>query len=88
MLVFLDETGSDRQDSLRKYGYSLRGKPAVSQKLLVRRERVSAIAYMDCLTSRLCLEVWMGTIYCDFVEKILLPQLMPFDGKTPQCCHA
>ena len=24
MLVFLDETGSDRRNSLRKYGYSLR----------------------------------------------------------------
>ena len=24
-----------------------------------------------------------GDIYCDFVQKILLPQLMPFDGKNP-----
>ena len=44
MLIFLDQTGSD---SLRKYGYSLRGKPAVSQKLLVRGKHVSAIAFMS-----------------------------------------
>ena len=31
---------------LRKYGYSLRGKPATKEALLVRGERVSAIAYM------------------------------------------
>ena len=30
MLVFLDETGCDRRNSLRKYGYSLRGKYAMS----------------------------------------------------------
>lgn len=28
MLIFLDETGTDRRDALRKYSYSLRGKPA------------------------------------------------------------
>ena len=85
MLVFLDETGSDRRDSLRKYGYSLRGRPAVSQKLLVRGERVSAIAFMS-VHGLLDLKIVSGSvdgdIYCDFVE-ILLPQLMPFDGKNP-----
>ena len=28
--VFVDETGTDRRDSMRKFGYSLRDKPAVS----------------------------------------------------------
>ena len=27
MLVFIDETGSDRRDVMRRFGYSLRGKP-------------------------------------------------------------
>ena len=58
MLMFLDETGADRRDSLRKYGYSLRGRPVQSQKLLVRGEHISAIAFMsvngflDCHTVR------------------------------------
>ncbi len=32
MLVFLDETGADRRNALRKYAYSLRGIPARCQK--------------------------------------------------------
>ena len=47
MLVFLDETGTDRRDIFRKKGYSLRGKPARSQKLLVRGEHVSALCLMS-----------------------------------------
>ena len=42
MLVFIDETGADRRNTLRKYSYSLRGKPATQEVLLVRGERVSA----------------------------------------------
>jgi len=86
MLVFLDETGCDRRNSLRKYGYSLRGKPAMSKKLLVRGERVSAIAFMS-VNGILDLKVVAGNvngeIYTDFVEKVLLPHLMPFDGRNP-----
>ena len=44
MLVFVDETGSDRRDAMRKFGYSLRGQRCVAKRLLVRGERVSAIA--------------------------------------------
>ena len=47
MFVFVDETGSDRRDSLHRYGYSLRGKPARIQKLLVRGKRVSAIGALS-----------------------------------------
>ena len=78
MLVFLDETSSDRQCSLRKCGYSLRGKPAVSKKLLVRAERISAVAFMS-MYGMLDLKVVSGNvdgnIYSDFVEKVLLPHL-------------
>ena len=34
MLVFIDETGADRRNTIKKYGYSVRGKPARSHKLL------------------------------------------------------
>ena len=86
MLVFLDETGSDRRDSLRKYGYSLRGMPATSRKLLVRGERVSTIAFMS-VCGLLDLKVITGkvdsNVYCNFVDRVLLPHLLPFDGKNP-----
>ena len=36
MLVFLDETGADRRNISKKYGYSIRGKRPISQQLLVR----------------------------------------------------
>ena len=44
MFVFVDETGADKRNSVRKYGYSLRGRPLVSYKLFARGEHVSAIA--------------------------------------------
>ena len=44
MLIFVDETGSDKRSALRKYGYALRGKPAVSERLLIRGKHYSAIA--------------------------------------------
>ena len=46
MLVFVDETGSDRRTALRRYGYSLKGKPATVDTPLVRGRRYSAIAAM------------------------------------------
>ena len=30
MFIFLDETGADRRNSLRKYGYSIRGKRPIN----------------------------------------------------------
>ncbi len=44
MLVFLDETGADRRNAMRKYGYSIRGRPARCHKILVRGQHISVIA--------------------------------------------
>lgn len=38
MLVFIDETGTDRRNTVRNYGYSLRGKPLKNPTLFVRGE--------------------------------------------------
>ena len=86
MLIFLDETGSDRRNSIRKYGYSLRGKPLVSHELFVRGERISAIAFMsmngmlDCKTVKHSVD---GETFCQFMETSLLPHLMTFNGVNP-----
>ena len=83
MLVFVDETGADRRNCLRRFEYSLRGKPAVSKKLLVRGQRVLAIAAMstegilDCYTVTGSVN---GSQFSDFVQQALLPQLLPFNG--------
>ena len=86
MFVFLDETGSDRRNALRRRGYSWRGKPAISHKLLVlvRGEHLSSIA---CISMQGVLECTTvsdsvnGDTFYAFVHSKLLPLLMPFDGK-------
>ena len=86
MFVFLDETGADKRNILRKYGYSIRGKPAQRHTWLVRGERVSGIA-MISVSGLLDVSVMKGTVdgdkFYDFVQKFLLPQLMPFNGVNP-----
>ena len=83
MFIFLDETGTDRRDAIRKYGYSWRGRPAVSHKLMVRGEHLSSIAIMsnagllDCLTVAGGVD---GDEFYQFVHCQLLPHLNPFDG--------
>ena len=43
MLIWLDESGCDRRNTIRKYGYSMRGLPLCDQRLLVRGNRYSTI---------------------------------------------
>ena len=71
MLVFLDETGADRRNTVQKYSYSLRGKPAKSHKLLIWRKRVSAIAVMSIqglLDCKIVHELVDGDVFYDFVH--------------------
>ena len=44
MFIFIDETGCDRKNALRKFGYSVRGKPATCVRLLSKGKRYSAIS--------------------------------------------
>ena len=43
-LVWVDETGTDRRDQLRRFGYVLRGQPAVCKQHLSRGTRISAMS--------------------------------------------
>ena len=87
MLIFVDETGSDRRDSMRRFGYSLRGQRCTTKKLLVRGQRVSAVA---ALSTERILDVKFihgsvnGEVFSDFVERHLLPHLLPFNGSNPK----
>ena len=83
MLVFVDETGADKRNHFRKYGYSLRGKPAVNNTLLFRGERISAIACMSInglIDVKMLRESSTGDVFYDFVQTHLIPHLMPFNG--------
>ena len=83
MFIFLEETGSDRRNALRKYGYSFRGVPAVSHKLLIRGQLLSTIA---CISMEGILEYKTVQTSVDgdtFYSVQLLPLLMPFNGINP-----
>ncbi|SMN02410.1 Mobile element protein [uncultured Candidatus Thioglobus sp.] len=83
MFIFLDETGADRRNVLRKYGYSMRGKTPQEHTLLVRGEHVSGIGIIS-VNGLLDVYVTKGPVdgdkFYDFALKYLLPHLMPFDG--------
>ena len=76
MLLFIDESGTDRiRHSLRKFGYSLVGKPALSTYLLLRGKRYSVIAALS-LHGIVDTYITSGTVsaadFQDFIDKSLL----------------
>ena len=85
MLVFLDETGCDRRDMLRKYGYSFRGVPAICHQMFARGQRVSAIVAIAA-DGLVTYEIRTGTVnsdvFIDFVRGTLIPELNTFDGES------
>ena len=86
LIVFIDETGCDRRNAIRRYAYGLRGKPVRCQKLLVRGEHISAIAAMSVeglLEVKIVRGGVTGEIFDDFVNKQLLFHLMSFNGSYP-----
>ena len=86
MIIFMDETGTDRRDMLRRKGYSLRGQPVVAHKLLIRGEHISVITFMSTAGVLDCIPVRGGVnaekLY-DVLQKSLLPHVIPFDGTSP-----
>ena len=85
MFIFLDETGGDR-NAVRNRGYSIRGILLKKHTLLVRGERVSAIAIMSAsgiIDVTVHKATTNGDTFYDFVTSILLPNLQPFKGINP-----
>ena len=82
MFVWLDETGCDHRNTLRKYGYSLRGIPICDHRLLVRGKRYSAIPVVS-IDGIHDVYITEGTVngekFADFVKSCLLPVLQPFN---------
>ena len=87
MIVWIDETGFDRRNSLRKFGYGIRGSPPVSYSLKLRGRRYSAIGILstDGIEDVLIVDESVdGEKFLLFVRKCLLPILMPFNGHNPK----
>lgn len=87
MLIWLDETGCDGRNTIRKYGYSLRGMPLSDHRLLVRGVRYSAIPIMS-MEGIHDVYITEGTVdgvqFSEFVRSSLLPILMPFNSINPR----
>ena len=85
-LLFVDETCTDGRDTVRKYGYSLRGKPLKVQKLLVRGEHISCIAAMSVQGIE-AIKIARGSVdgdaFYSFVCTSLLTKVMPFNCTNP-----
>lgn len=88
LFVWVDETGCDRRNSIRKFGYAIRGETPICHRIFVRGQRISAVAAisteglvaMDLKSS--------GTVasdfFYDFIRGSLIPQMNPFDGSSPK----
>ena len=87
MFVWVDESGSDARDHIRKYGFALIGVTPTYHRLLSRGKRVNAIAAMAS-TGVLALELTTSTVtgetFFDFVRGSLIPNMLPYDGINPR----
>lgn len=85
LFVWLDESGSDNRTYMRKYGYAIKGEVPLCHRLLVRGQRISAIAAIAC-DGLVSLELSTGTVnsdfFYDFVRGSLIPQMSTFDGTS------
>ena len=87
MLIWLDETGCDGRNTIRKYGYSPRGMPCSDRRLLVRGVRYSAIPIVS-MEGIHDVYITEGTVngegFSEFVRNSLLPILLPFNNINPR----
>ena len=84
--VWVDESGSDARDHIRKYGYAIRGITPVSHRLLARGQWVNAIAGLSSsgiVAFEVVKETVSGQTFFDFLRGQLIPQMMPFNGTNP-----
>ena len=82
MLIWIDESGCDQRNTIRKRGYSVRGMTPRDRTFLVRGVRYSAIPILS-LDGILDVALYEGTVngarFEEFVRSSLLPLLQPFN---------
>ena len=83
MIVWLDETDSDRRNARTRYGYHLRGMIPTNFRLTVHGKRLSSIGIVSVRGNE-DVDTYEGSIngdtFCDFVQRCLVPILQPFNG--------
>ena len=85
MFVFADETGSDNRNTIRKFGYALRGVTPICQRVLCRGRRVNAVSAISTngvLATEIITSNATGDFFFDYLRGTLLPQMRAFDGHS------
>ena len=83
-IIWIDESGCDRRNSMRKFAYTLREIPLVDHRILARGTRYSAITAISVRGVQnvvLAEESVNGEAFTDFIKDSLVPILQPFN-----CC--
>ena len=81
----MKDSGSDRRNGIRKYGYSLRGMTPVSYKFVSCGKRLSAIPVVTtCGIEDIFVtdKTVNGDVFLQVVEQCLVPVLQPFNGSN------
>ena len=87
MLVFIDETGCDKRNLVRQYGYGIRGLTPVTHKFIVHGKRISAIGVMttEGIEDAYLVEGNVNSeTFVQFIQRSLLNIIQPFDGSNPK----
>ena len=82
-LVWVDESGFNRRNTIRAYGYSLQGMRAIDHQLKqggVRLNSIGIMSYLGMEDVYLLEDTVDGDAFEDFCRKCLIPLLMPFNG--------
>ena len=81
--VWVDETGSDAKNHIRKFGYALCGQTPIYHRFVARGKHISAIAAISC-KGLVGVELTTGSVnsgrFLEFVQGTLIPEMQPFDG--------
>ena len=84
--VWVDETGIDERDHIRKYGYAIQGTTPVTRLLFAHGQRVNTIAALSA-QGVIAVEIVTGSVngenFIDFLRDGLIPHMMPFDDRNP-----
>ena len=86
MIIWIDESGCDRRNNMRKFAYTIRGIPPVDHRLLVRGTRYSAITAISIkgVQDVVLVEGSVnGQVFTNFVKDSLIPILQPFNCTNP-----
>ena len=83
MLLWIDETGCDSRNALRKHGYGIRGLQPQDYSLGKRYSAFGILSTEGIKDVYIAEGSVDGETFLDFIRRCLIPVLVPFDGLSP-----